>query len=58
MRYVEISNLERDTFPAAKVLITDYANNLRFFVPERLFILKIGSGSLYGRHITFIEELE
>ena len=55
---IEISNLERGLFSNSSVIIAEYANNLRFFVPERLFIQALGSGSLYDRFIVFPEELQ
>lgn len=55
MRYIEITNLERDLFNPTKITFVGQCS--RMFVSERLFLQKIGS-DMYGRFILFFEELQ
>lgn len=55
MRYIEISNLERELFSPTK--ITFVGNCSRMFVSERLFLQKIGT-DMTDRFILFFDELK
>lgn len=57
MRYVEISNIERELFSNSSVIQAGYAYSPRFFVSERLFIRIFSSEDLYDRFIAFEDEL-
>lgn len=54
MRYIEISNIERDLFKPTQI---EFVPNGRLFVTERLFLQKIGS-NMDNRFILFFEELQ
>lgn len=56
MRYIEISNLERDLFNPTKIEFVG-SNCSRMFVSERLFLQKIGN-NMDNRFILFFEELK
>lgn len=55
MRYIEISNLERELFSPTKITFVGRCS--RMFVSERLFLQKIGS-NMDNRFILFFEELQ
>lgn len=57
MRYVEISNLERELFSKSSVVVAGYAYSPRFFIPERLFLQIFRSEDLDDRFIVFEEDL-
>ena len=55
MRYIEISNLERDLFKPTQITFVGRCS--RMFIPERLFLQTIGT-NMNDRFILFFEELE
>lgn len=55
MRYIEITNLERELFNPTKITFVGQCS--RMFVSERLFLQKIGT-DMTDRFILFFEELK
>ena len=55
MRYIEITNLERDLFKPTQITFVGQCS--RMFVTERLFLQTIGN-NMDNRFILFFEELK